>query len=463
MATSASSISGGSKLDVQALAAQLVAAERAPLDAQVKREAASVKTTLSALGTLKSALSAFEAAVSSMSMLADFQAHSATSSDPEAFTATAGSAAVPGSYSIEVRQLASAHGIATGPYVGGSEALVGSGQLSLSVGGRAFTVDVTAGTTLAGLRDAINNGRGNTGINATIVQSTAGARLVLSSRATGAANALAVSVTGAAGGLDSLAYSGGAPGSYTQVSAAQDALVRVAGFDQTSATNTVAGAIDGVTLDLATAAEGTVHTLTIANDTAAIRKRIDAFVATYNAMQSAIAGLRGYNKTTEESGPLLGDSMLLGLEARLRRGLHDPVSGLAGNHRSLATLGITTDVKTGNLTVDETRLTAAIQGDFEGVAQLFGKTGGIGFRLQDTLDDALSISGGISVRSRALVEQQKDLDDRQKGIDARMQSQLARYIRQFTTLDMLLSTLDTTSAYLDTQLDSLASMTNRDK
>ena len=52
MATSASSISGGSTLDVQTLASQLVAAERAPLDAQIKRETAGVKTTLSALGTL---------------------------------------------------------------------------------------------------------------------------------------------------------------------------------------------------------------------------------------------------------------------------------------------------------------------------------------------------------------------------------------------------------------------------
>ncbi|MGE0583067.1 MAG: flagellar filament capping protein FliD [Steroidobacteraceae bacterium] len=463
MATSASSISGGSRLDVQALASQLVAAERAPLDAQIKRETAGVKTTLSALGTLKSALSAFEAAVGNMSMLADFQVRSATSSEPEAFTAKAGTSSVPGTYSVEVRQLASAHSIATGAYAGGNEALVGSGQLTLTVGGKAFSVDVAADMTLAGLRDAINNGKGNTGINATIVQSTAGARLVLSARDSGAANTLSLSVANAAGGLESLAYSGAVPGTYTQLTAAQDAIVRVAGFEQTSATNTVTGAIDGVTLDLAKAADGTVHTLTIANDTATIRTRIESFVATYNAMQSAIAGLRGYNATTEESGPLLGDSMLLGLESRLRRGLTDAVSGLSGNHTSLATLGITTDIKTGSLTIDDSKLTAAIGSDFEGVARLFGKTGGIGFRLQDTLDDALSSSGGIAVRSRALIEQQERIEDRQEAVDARMRSQLARYVRQFTTLDTLLSRLDTTSAYLDTQLDSLASMTKRDR
>ena len=129
MATSASSISGGSRLDVQALAAQLVAAERAPLDAQIKRDAAGVKTTLSALGTLKSALSTFWAAVDGMSMLADFQVHTATSSKPDVFTATAAANAVPGTYSVEVRQLASAHSIASGPFAGGSSALVGISSL----------------------------------------------------------------------------------------------------------------------------------------------------------------------------------------------------------------------------------------------------------------------------------------------------------------------------------------------
>ncbi|HQW08995.1 MAG TPA: flagellar filament capping protein FliD [Steroidobacteraceae bacterium] len=462
MATSASSISGGSTLDVQTLASQLVAAERAPLDAQIKRETAGVKTTLSALGTLKSALSTFQAVVDNMSMLADFQVRSAMSSKPEVFSASAGSGAVPGTYGIEVRQLAAAHSIASGAYAGGSAALVGSGRVALSVGDSAFSIDVTADMTLAQMRDAVNNAQGNTGVSATIVQSTAGARLVLAARDTGAANTLTVSVANAAGGLDSLAYTSAAPGSYTQLTAAQDAIVRVAGFEQTSASNTITGAIDGVTLNLAAADVGMAHTLTIANDTDTVRKRIDAFVSTYNAMQTAISGLRAYNATTKEGGPLLGDSMLLGLESRLRRGLTDAVAGLSGNHTSLAALGITTGAN-GNLIVDDTKLSAAIEGDFEGVARLFGKTGGVGFRLQDALDDALSMNGGIAVRTRALLEQQDRLADRQDVVDARMQSQLARYVRQFTTLDTLLSTLDTTSAYLDTQLDSLSNMMKRGK
>lgn len=461
MATSTGAISGGSSIDAQTLARQLIEVERAPFDAQIKRATESTTTTLSALGTLKSALSTFQASVEGLSLLADFQVRSATSSKPEVFTASATEGAVAGSYSVQVHNLATAHQISSAAYVGGNASLVGSGTLTLSVGGESFDVTVEADDTLANLRDAINSSRDNTGINATIVQSSAGARLVLSSRETGAANVISTSVANGAGGLDALAYSNAVPGSFTSLTAAQDALVDVAGFAQTSATNTITNAIDGVTLNLVAGDAGEVHTLTIANDTAVIKTRIETFVATYNAMQTAISGLRSYDAATETGGPLLGDSMLLTLESRLRRGLTDAVSGLTGNFTSLSSLGITTTAN-GTLAIDDATLSSAITADFDGVAQLFGKTGGVAFRLYNTLDDALASDGGIAIRTKSLSAEQSRIEDRSDDLDARMEAALARYVQQFTTLDVLLSTLNTTSSYLDQQLDSLANMFRKD-
>lgn len=460
MATSASSISGGGQLEVQTLAKQLVEVERAPFDAQIKRATESTTTTLSALGTLKSALSTFQASVEGLSLLADFQVRSATSSKPEVFTASATEAAVAGSYSVEVHRLATAHQVSSAPYVGGNASLVGSGTLTLSVGGRSFDVTVEADDTLASLRDAINSSRTNTGVNATIVQSSAGARLVLSSRETGAANVISTSVANGAGGLDALAYSNAVPGTFTQLTAAQDALVDVAGFAQTSATNSIANAIDGVTLNLLAGDVGEVHTLTIGNDTEVIKTRIETFVATYNAMQTAISGLRSYDAATGTGGPMLGDSMLLTLEARLRRGLTDAVSGLTGNFNSLSSLGITTAAN-GTLAIDDSKLSSAIASDFDGVAQLFGKTGGVAYRLYNTLEDALASDGGIAIRTKSLTAEQSRIEERAEDLDARMEAALARYVQQFTTLDVLLSTLDTTSSYLDQQLESMANMFNK--
>ena len=53
----------GSGLDIQSLVSQLVAAERAPVETRLTRQASDVATRVSALGSLKGALSAFQSAL----------------------------------------------------------------------------------------------------------------------------------------------------------------------------------------------------------------------------------------------------------------------------------------------------------------------------------------------------------------------------------------------------------------
>lgn len=462
MATS-STISGGSTIDAQQLAKQLVEVERAPQDAQIKRAGQRTATSLSALSTLKSALSTFQTAVSSLSTMTDFGTRAATSSDTGKFTATATSKAVPGTYSVEVVDLAAAHQIASGPHAGGSTAVVGTGTLSVSVGGASFDVTIDAtNNTLAGIRDAINKAADNTGVSATIVQSSAGARLILSGRDTGAANTIAVSQAGGDGGLAGLAYSDAVPGDWTELAEAADALVNVAGFAQTSPTNTIIDAIDGVAINLLGAEPGTELELTISQDTTLARTRIQTFVSSYNAMQTTISGLRSYDATSRAAGPLLGDALLQNVESQIRRGLTDTVAGVPGGLSSLASIGITTTA-TGTLSIDAAKLDAALAANFNGVASLFGSETGIAARLEDKLDAALASNGGIQTRTAALNREQLALADREASLDSRMASLLQRYVQQFTQLDALLSTLNTTSSYLTQQLDSLAALRNSER
>lgn len=461
--TSSSSISGGSTIDVQQLAKQLVEVERAPQERQIQRAEQRAATSLSALSTLKSALATFQTAVSSLSTMTDFGTRAATSSDTGRFTATATSKAVPGTYSVEVVDLAAAHQIASGPHAGGSTSVVGTGTLSVAVGGESFAVTIdSTNNTLAGIRDAINEAADNTGVSATIVQSSAGARLVLSGKDTGAANTISVSQTGGDGGLAGLAYSEAVPGAWTELSEAADALVNVAGFAQTSPTNTIIDAIDGVAINLLKAEEGETLTLTIAEDTTLAKTRIQTFVSAYNAMQTTISGLRSYNATTGAAGPMLGDALLQNVESQIRRGLTDSVAAAPGGLSSLAAIGITTTA-TGTLAIDSAKLDAALASNFGGVATLFGSETGIAARLEDKLDAALASSGGIATRTASLNREQSVLADREAALDSRMAALLQRYVQQFTTLDTLLSTLNTTSSYLTQQLDSLAALRNRDK
>ncbi|MCU7893320.1 MAG: flagellar filament capping protein FliD [Candidatus Thiodiazotropha sp. (ex Ustalcina ferruginea)] len=115
--------------------------------------------------------------------------------------------------------------------------------------------------TLAGLRDAVNNASDNPGVTATLLNETGGTRLILTSDASG---------------LSRLFYIGaGGDGLAEQVSTAGDALLTIDGFDIESTSNSVTGAISGVTLELVAAGSASIG---ITRDNAKIEEKVTQFV-----------------------------------------------------------------------------------------------------------------------------------------------------------------------------------------
>jgi len=160
--SSSSGSTGGSVIDVSSLVSQLVTATYAAQVANNASETSAVTAQISALGTLKSALSTFQGALSSLDTPESFSALTATSSDQSAFTATADSSAVAGTYSIGVTQLAQAQQLVSTGFAGGSDATVGTGTLTLSLGGQSFSINIDdTDNTLGGIVSAINSATGN--------------------------------------------------------------------------------------------------------------------------------------------------------------------------------------------------------------------------------------------------------------------------------------------------------------
>src|SRR5688500_7261221 len=152
----------GSGLDINSLVSQLVAAEKAPRQAQITRAQTSTVTSLTALAQFKGALSSFNTALSPLKTVEAFAARGATSSSNEVFTASAASTAAPGSYEIEVESLATAHQISSNGFIDGAGHEVGTGTLSIALGDKTFSIAVDAEhNTLAQIRDAINSAVGN--------------------------------------------------------------------------------------------------------------------------------------------------------------------------------------------------------------------------------------------------------------------------------------------------------------
>jgi flagellar hook-associated protein 2 len=448
----------GSGLDVGSLVKQLVSAERAPLDARIARRESAATVEISALATVKGSLGSLRDSLGTLRDLSSFASRTATTSSTEHFLASATSAVLPGSYDVEIANLASAHKLASAAFAGGRDAVVGTGTLTVSTGGETFNVTVDgASNTLVQIRDAINAATGNDSVTASILNETGGARLILTARATGAANAITVTQSGGDGGLAALVYDAAAPAANTlsQTTAAADALVRINGYDYTSASNTVTGAVDGLTITLLKADFGVQHTLTVANDMTAVQSKIRKFVTDYNALAKTFSTMQAYDPATGRAGPLIGDALVRGLESQLRRALTGSVTAASGDYKALAEFGITTDIK-GQLQINDAKLSAALNADFDGVAQVFAADGGVAVGMYETLAGALDSAGQLANRQDGLNALIKSISVDKEKVNYRMQSVEARYRAQFTALDSLLAQMQSTGNYLTQQLSAIA-------
>ena len=170
--------------------------------------------------------------------------------------------------------------------------------------------------------------------------------------------------------------SSGSAFAFTQATSGVNASLTVDGVPISSASNTVTGAISGVTLGLVGAAPGVPVDLTVASNASQVSTAINQFVSDYN---SAI-GLVNAQFTIGSSGTegLLGsDTTLVNLQSTMEQALNytaTPASGTTTTVSSLNDLGITMGTN-GTLSVDASTLNNAltnnpgdVQNFFEGSA-----------------------------------------------------------------------------------------------
>jgi flagellar hook-associated protein 2 len=91
----------------------------------------------------------------------------------------------------------------------------------------------------------------------------------------------------------------------------------VDGIPFSSSTNTVAGAIPGITLNLLGAYPGVQVQLAVAPDATQVEQAISTFVGAYNTIVGDLNTQFAYNPNTNSQGPLAGDSALRTLQSSL--------------------------------------------------------------------------------------------------------------------------------------------------
>lgn len=460
--------SGANGFDVNSLVSQLVAAERAAPTARIAASESKAQTKLSAFGSLQSSVDAFRQALTKLNNSDTLNARSASVSKPEQMSVTASPEAVSGSYRVSVESLAQTHQVASAGFAGTSSE-VGEGILTFTNTEGSFAVTVDgSNNSLAGLRDAINSASGNTTVRASIVRADDGDHLVMTSLQSGEAGELSITATATNGdplpapmpgdpaSLAALSFSAGASNNGTvEKLAAQDARIIVDGFTRSSSTNNFDDIVAGVSFTAVKADAGNAFAVDVTEDTGSGKKLVESFVSAYNALQNSLRSLTSYNATSKQAGQLQGDATTLRLASVIRNELNTAVGGASANADTLAELGITTDAKTGSLSIDHTRLDALLKEQPDAMAQFFSGDTGFASRVDDALEGFNSKDGILATRSESLRSQLESLSDQREALNTRMESFESRYLQQFNALDSLLTSLNGTSSFLTTQLSSL--------
>ena len=449
---SITSLGVGSGLDLESILESLEESKTASLLDPITTQEESVEAEISAYGTLTSALDKLQTAAAALADSSLYEALT-TSISGSGVSVTTSSDAVAGSYSIEVTQLAQAQSLATSG-ISDTSSTLGTGTLTLQVGSSdavSITLD-SSNNTLSGLRDAIN--AADAGVTATLVNdgSDTPYRLVLTSNSTGTQSEISVSYSSDdSSDLATSLFNG-----MTETVEAKDAQLTINGISITSQSNTVSGALQGVTLNLS--AVGSSQTLTITRDTDKIIDAINDFVDAYNSFASTVDTLTAYDADSGSAGELLGDSTTRRISTELASDLYSQIGSGTFSYLSQLGIGLESD---GTLSIDDDTLESALNDNLDAVTAFFiGTDGKSGFinRMTDDLDNYLDEDNGlITAKTDSLESKLERLEERYDEKQALIDSEMARWREQFTQLDTLISTLNTTADYLTTQFEALNS------
>lgn len=439
----------GSGLDIGAIVSSLTTAYGAAQTTQLTNQQNTLDSQVSAYGTFTSALDTLKLALPALEDPKQLAGFAATVADKSIASATTSSDAVAGQYSLLVNNLATPATLTSKPFVGGSSTVVGTGTLTIAVGGASTSINIdSTDNTLAGIAAAINSADNNPGVTASIISTTAGARLIIAGTATGAANAITVSTSGGDGGLSSLTL--------TQTQAAQDASFSINGFAATSASNVVSNAITGVTIDLLQpSAANTPTTLSVSPDTSAAQSSISGFVTALNGVLSSIQTLTGYNPSTQVAGPLNGNATLESFQNQLQNILDQIKSGGTGGVHSLADLGITANTD-GSYSSDSTALGNALAASLSSVGTLLGGTNGIATQLSNLIDGYTKPGGLLDTINQGLQSSLSNVSKQQTALNAQLAAYSATLTAQYNAMDAAVAALKETQTYLNAEFNPSA-------
>ncbi len=208
--------------------------------------------------------------------------------------------------------------------------------------------------------------------------------------------------------------------------------------------------VDGMTFNVKRAEPGTRVQISVNYDMDKTLEGIKGFVEKFNQIVG-FAAEQSKSPADGQPGVLSGDGSI----RQIMRGLQGALFSQEvqnTKYRTLAEVGISTNPKTGELQMDDTKVRNALTDDYDAVAQLFIRTkfgDGLGERISGKLKGYRDPSQGV-VRSRirgldSIIEgQDKNIATKERQLGEKEES----IKRRFASLDSQLSNLNAQSSFL---------------
>lgn len=464
---------GGAGIPVQQYAQELQAVLTKQLTSVPNAELSTLSTTQSALSGLQSALQQLQSATDTLAAAQTWDPVTVTSSNTSSFTATAGTGAQPGTYTISVTSLAqnqlnaSQSGWQTSS-TGTSTLSAGTFSVTNTASGNAASISVTSGESLSQIAAAVNQSTTTTGVEASVINNgnaTTPYQLVFESVNTGTNSAFTLADT--SGNLISTQLNAG-----TATQAATNAAITLDGtVNLSSQSNQFTNAIPGITLNIVQ--NNTSGTLTVTQNASAITSAVQTWMNAYNAVVDLVnqgisytpsTGGSTQNGSSGTAGPLFSDPNANALLAQLPTAVNAIIGGLPGGYNSLSSIGIVVDPSTGHLEFQpsggfsgasgtlqdgQTLFQNALAANPSAVQQLFGvvqtagatsavPTSGVLGSLTGTLNNFLGSggsTGSITSDLNSIQNQQSSINSYLTQVNQQIASQVADFTAQLNALN----------------------------
>jgi len=389
-------------IDVASAVSQIINADRV-IEQQWQSQQQTIAQQAAALNQLSSQTSSLANALHALQdPLGALMASQISSTQPSIVTASAVAGTAAGTHVVDVQNLATTASWYSDAVATADTAFTpGTFDLTVGSGSSQTTTTIDLGDGINNPNDLVNYINGlNLGVTASTVTDANGVRVALVSSSSGSAGDFSLQPSGTT-----------SQNLFTRAATGTNASLTVDGVPISSATNTVTGVINGVTLNLNGQAPGTDVVLTIGADTGTAEQAVNAFVTAYNSLVSSLNSQFAYNAGSQSAGPLSGDTTVRLLQSSL---LAAPsYSTTSGSIATLGALGITMN-DDGTLSVDSTALEAALQNNSSAVQQFFQGTASNGFAaglLTNLNSFTDSTEGAFTVDLKSLSNENNDLQD----------------------------------------------------